>query len=192
MKGEYKMPASPGFQAYVNVQPAPAVAGDFASTNPRATVLAGPGALVAGPDGCYIGTFCWITPPPDPNGSPSLVNSFDAAGTGGPPDGFIGRNQQGLIIQYLQEAGMWIPQGFMVTVFRAGDFWVCNNGTTAATMNMQVLASPADGTASFVAAGSGNTWWYSGSAGAGAVAGPPAQPGELVKIYNKFPLLPGY
>jgi hypothetical protein len=185
------MPASPGFQAYVNVQPAPAVAGDFCTTNPRYTVLAGPGALVSGPDGCYIGTFCWITPPTDPNGSNALVNSYDAAGTGLPPDGFIGRNQQGLIIQYLQEAGMWIPQGFMVTVFSAGDFWVCNNGTTPATLNQQCFANPADGTASFGAGGIA-TPWYSASIGAAGSAGPPVLPGELVKIRNKFPLAPGY
>src|SRR5258706_14001213 len=39
------------FPNQVNVQPAPAVAGDFASTNPRSAYPAGPGGPVAGAAG---------------------------------------------------------------------------------------------------------------------------------------------
>ena len=42
------------FQQQVNIMPAPAVAGDFASANPRASVLNGPGDPVAGPNGNYL------------------------------------------------------------------------------------------------------------------------------------------
>ena len=51
-----------GFQKQVNLTPAPAVAGDFASTNPRASVPAGPGGLVAGLTGVIVGQFAWVDP----------------------------------------------------------------------------------------------------------------------------------
>ena len=47
------------FPNQVGVQPAPAVEGDFASSNPRFSVLFGPGGAVAGPLGLVIGRFCW-------------------------------------------------------------------------------------------------------------------------------------
>ena len=39
------------FQTAVNAVPAPGIAGDFASTNPRHSVLGGPTGIVAGPNG---------------------------------------------------------------------------------------------------------------------------------------------
>ena len=48
------------FQSVVNVQPAPAIAGDFASANPRWNVLAGPGVLVCGAAGVTVGRFACI------------------------------------------------------------------------------------------------------------------------------------
>ena len=45
-----------GFQKQVNLTPAPAVAGDYASANPHVSVLAGPGGLVAGVGGVTVGT----------------------------------------------------------------------------------------------------------------------------------------
>jgi len=50
------------FQTVINDQQAPAVAGDFASTNPFANVLAGPGALVAPAGGLIVGNFAWVGP----------------------------------------------------------------------------------------------------------------------------------
>lgn len=48
-------------QTQVFYQPAPAVAGDFASTNTnRFVVLAGPGGLVAGAAGLTVGLFAWL------------------------------------------------------------------------------------------------------------------------------------
>ena len=73
-----------GFQTQVNIQPAPAVNGDFASANPRTNVLAGPGALVAAAGGCIIGRFGWTD-----RATYSLVSN---AGPGA-PDGFVGRRR---------------------------------------------------------------------------------------------------
>lgn len=46
-----------GFQTKVNRQQAPAIAGDFASANPRASMLATEGTLVAGVSGVTVGVF---------------------------------------------------------------------------------------------------------------------------------------
>ena len=50
-----------GRQTAVSVQPAVGVSGDFCDLNPRYTLDAGAGALVAGPNGVRVGRFAWIT-----------------------------------------------------------------------------------------------------------------------------------
>ena len=58
-----------GFQTTVNLQQAPAVAGDFATANPRASFPAGEGQYVAGASGVTVGRFAWIDawcPTPEP------------------------------------------------------------------------------------------------------------------------------
>lgn len=123
-----------GFQGVVNTVQAPAVAGDFASTNPFASVLAGPGALVAPAGGLLVGNFFWV----GPNGqtSQSYVAGYQIA--------FLGRNQQALIVNYLGVATELVPSGFMVTGFNAGDFWA--NFPAGATVGNNVYADPNDGT----------------------------------------------
>lgn len=133
-----------GFQTQAAYNPAPAVEGDFASTNPRTTVLAGAAALVCGALGAVVGRFAWLSySQVDSDNAPAVVNTF---GTG-PVAGFIHREQQGLIEQYLQESTMLVPAGFPITVFDGGDFWVKNNGTTPAMINQKVYANYADGKA---------------------------------------------
>jgi hypothetical protein len=140
-----------GFQTSATYNPAPAVEGDFASTNPRATVLAGPGGLVAGDAGVIVARFAWATDEfVDADGAPAVLNSFGS----GPVTGFIHREQQGLIEQYLQEASMIVPAGFPVTAFSGGDFWIKNYGATQALPGQKAYANFADGKASFAASGS--------------------------------------
>ena len=128
------------FQQFVNTQPAPAVEGDFASANPRWNVLAGPGALVAGPAGVVIGRFGWW----------DQATNTQVANTGsGPPTGFVHREMQALITTYLTEYGMTIPPGFGVTLHSGGDFWVKNAGTTESAVNSKAYANLANGTVSF-------------------------------------------
>jgi hypothetical protein len=156
------------FQTSTNTVQAPAVEGDFASaTNPRATVLAGPGQIVADTAGCVVGRFAWL--------DTATRAKASNAGTGA-PDGFVHRGQQALITTYLGETSNTVPVGFPVEVFSEGDFWV-KAAATAAVGN-KVFAVNADGTAKFGAAGatvSGatETIWYARTAGA---------VGELVKI----------
>lgn len=132
------------FQGQVNVNPAPAVAGDFASANPRASVLAGAGALVAGVAGVVVGTFAWVDPV-----TGYLVNNFGV----GAPSGFVHREQQGLITTWLQSASQVVPAGLPITLHSAGDFWVTNAGSGAVTIGMKAYANSATGAITFAATG---------------------------------------
>lgn len=127
-----------GFQKQVNLQQAPAVAGDFASSNPRAVALAGQGALVAGVGGVTVGKFAWI--------DDDAVTVF-SRGTGNrKPHGFVHREQQALISTYLAESGNLVPAGFPVTLHNQGDFYATITGSTAATaLGQAVYATYATG-----------------------------------------------
>lgn len=142
-----------GFQQFVNTQPAPAVAGDFASANPRHNVLAGPGGLVAGPSGLNTGLFAWFSQTQlDADNAAIIANNFGS----GPVAGFVPREQQALIGQYLAISGVNIPQGFPVTLMASADVWVLNQGTTEALFGMPAFANYANGQASFAASGAGS------------------------------------
>jgi hypothetical protein len=166
------------FPNQVTVQPSPAVEGDFASANPRATLNAGPGGLVAGSSGVAVGRFVWITDQAiDTDSAPATVNNFysgvqpgAAPGVGSQaPAGLIHREQQGLITAYLGESSLVVPAGFPITVFNAGDFWIKNNGTTQATPGMYAYANFADGRASFSSGSQANIG--TGNTGAAACTG---------------------
>lgn len=147
-----------GFQKQVYIEPAAAVAGDFASSNPRSTVLAGPGALVADTAGVTVGRFAWA----DADGKVTNAGA-------GVPTGFVHREQQAVITIWLGEATMAIPEGLGVTLHNLGDFWAATK--TVATIGQKVFASNTDGTISTGAAGatiagSTETDWFVASAGA--------------------------
>lgn len=101
------------FQKVVNLNQAPGVLGDFASTNPFSSVTAAQGALVAPEGGLTVGNFFWVGPAGQT--SQSFVSGWQIA--------FLGRNEQALITQFLGEATLVVPAGFMVTGFNGGDFW---------------------------------------------------------------------
>jgi len=145
------------FQTQVNLQPAPAVAGDFASANPRATVLAGPGGLVAGNNvpqgltssigGVLVGRFAWAVPGTLMNQSSGEIDGMLTVNSNGSgaPTGFVHREQQGLITVFLEAATQLIPQGLPVVLHSSGDFWAVNDGTTASTVNEAIYAINANG-----------------------------------------------
>jgi hypothetical protein len=162
------------FQTSVATVPAPAVPGDWASSNVRMFVPAGPGGLVTGAAGLTIGRFAWLQPSPlDPNETPMIVNNFG----NGQPAGFVHREQQGLLTIYLAETSFLIPPGFGVTLISGGDVWVKNDGTTEALYDQFAYANYADGRISFAAAAAGATASATGSIAAstgsftGSIAG---------------------
>lgn len=121
-----------GFQTTVNLQQAAAVEGDFASTNPRRSVVSHEGTLVAGTGGVTVARFAWV------DGTGKVTN----AGAG-VPTGFVARSgQQGsaVITTYLAETSMQILQGFEVTLHESGDFWA-KQLIFPATVGQKVFAS---------------------------------------------------
>lgn len=147
------------FQTQVNSIQAPAVEGDWASANPRASVLAGEGALAAGlgviagvtVQGIVVGRFGWLSyQQVDNDEAPAIVNTFGF----GLPAGLVHRSQVGLIQNYLQEYSMVLPRGFQTALFNDVDMWIKNTGATYAQVGMKVFANYADGTAYAAAAGS--------------------------------------
>lgn len=123
-----------------------AVEGAFASFNPRFQILAGPGALVAEPNGLAIGRFGWA----------DLTSglAYSARQTSSDVLGFVYRPS--LDNQYWSTYGWrrtffdpvraaWISRGgFEVTMARRGDFWVRFQG--GAYVGQAVYATVADGT----------------------------------------------
>ena len=130
------------FQKTVNQQAAYGVAGDFASTNPFASVLAGGGEFVAPASGILVGNFAWFGPAGQV--SQSYVSGYQI--------GFVGRNEQALITQFLGETSLLIPPGFPVIAFNGGDFWAKFEG--GATPGQTVYADKTNGAPIAAAAGS--------------------------------------
>lgn len=142
------MSGTGGWQTQVYGQPAAAIAGDRASQNPIFSYDAGPGGLVAGTS-LFVGRFAWVTSPLDPNGTPSIANSFGA----GFPSGFLMNGQQGLQPTYLANAGMQVQPGYECALQISGDFWCVNDGATEALFGQKAYANLADGKITFAAAG---------------------------------------
>lgn len=134
-----------GFPNQVNTVAGIAFEGDFASSNPRASVLGGYGQFIAGAAGVYVGRFAWLSPSED-----GTVSNSGA----GMPSGFIHREGQAAIVDYLAEGSMLIPAGWGVTIMSAGDFYVKNNGSTYAKRGDTAYVNFADGKVTFGAAGS--------------------------------------
>lgn len=131
-----------GFQTQVKVNPAPALAGDFASTNPRASYPAPDSGFVTGAAGVTAGRFAWIEA-----GGKTILNTGS-----GKPHGFVPRLQQALITAFLAESGTLIPAGQPVDLMRTGDYFVSVTVANA-TKGQKAFAKLADGTIQPGAAG---------------------------------------
>lgn len=139
-----------GFQTQVYNQPAQGVSGDRATQNPISTFDAGPGGLIADAGGVTLGFFAWVTPPTDPNGTNSYASQTKGSG---PVAGFAYNWTQALNTVFLSDAGMVVPQGLPVALATQGDFWVINNGTTAAVVGQKAYAAFGTGAVSFAGTG---------------------------------------
>jgi len=126
-----------GFQSQVNITPAPAVAGDFASANPRSCVTGAAGAIVSGADGVTVGRFAWL--------SSDDKTALSRGTAPAAPDGFVHRALNALITTYLADSSMVIPEGRPVALFNEGDFWAVNTGPSACERGDSVYAVYATG-----------------------------------------------
>ena len=139
------------FQQTVYTRQAPAVAGDFASDNPREFYPAGPGGLVAGASGVTVGSFAWVSPSYiDWDSGPTIINSFGS----GIPAGIVHRQQVGLITTYLAEASLLVPVGNNVSLLTGGDIWLKNSATSGEVLpGYKAYANLATGAVTFAATG---------------------------------------
>lgn len=131
------------FQTSVNANPAPAVEGDFASANPRASVLAGEGQFVAGVGGVAVGRFARVKI------SDGTVTNADPGAAS--RTAFVHRDQISLITAWLGSNTMVVPDGVEITLHDDGDFWARFAG--GGTIGQKVFANYADGSCVAAAAG---------------------------------------
>lgn len=119
------------------------IEGDFCSANPRASMLAGEGQLIAGAAPVTVGRFGFA----DANG---LVSNN---ASGYKRVGFIGlRGQLVLITPWLGSFGMQIQPGFDMTMFESADVFI--RFAAGAALGQKVFASYEDGSAIAGTAGS--------------------------------------
>ena len=144
------MSGSGGIQTSVNTLQSPAVVGDWCDSNPRYSVDAGPFGLIAGPNGLIVGRFAWLDASIiDADGAPARANNSGY----GSPAGFVHRENQALIVNYLADASMLIQAGYECTLTSAGGVWANNDGATEALFGQKAFASQTTGKVSFAAAG---------------------------------------
>lgn len=129
------------FQRSLNRDLPRGVAGDFASTNPRNSILAGDSSLRTGED-IAVGGFAFA------DLETGLVAKAFTAGT---VIGFVHRNNQA-VVPLGQQASMLIPKGKEIALFSNGDFYAV--APAAVEVNDPVYALDADGSVSAVAASS--------------------------------------
>jgi hypothetical protein len=138
------------FQSTVNITQAPAIAGDFASLNPRHSALSPTGdgnlsGFIAGTGGVGVGRFVWAA-----SDGVTLTNAGEGA-----PLGFVAREMQALITTFLGEASLVVPVGLALgSIFDGGDFWARDTGAQAITRGMKAFGSYIDGSIRFGTAGS--------------------------------------
>lgn len=166
------------FQTQVNSQPAVGLEGDFASANPRGSMLAPPGfLLVSGASavvdpstgfstiGVILGRFVRVRNDTNAvsNADPGVASRL----------GFVHRNQPGaLITQYLGVATYVMVPGRELTVHDSGDFLARFAG--GATVGQKAFASYSDGSAIAAATGTtiagGSVTATAGAVGTGSIA----------------------
>lgn len=125
-----------GFQTFVNTNSPPGVVGQMASMNPRATVLAGAGALKA--DSVVAVTVGYFARATAAGLATGLI-------TGAGVIGFVANELQTVITDFLGQSRLTVQAGFPVTLFSHGDFWANVVGATAATLGQPVFALAATG-----------------------------------------------
>ena len=133
-----------GFQKQVNTYQAPAVDGDFASSNPRVVFLAGEGALIAGAAGVNAAKFAWV----------SGIKAYSYGTYPAAPQGFVANSLQASNA-FLAESGTLIAAGMPVTVYEKADFWVKNSGASTSVIGDTIYATYTNGAATAATAATG-------------------------------------
>lgn len=109
-----QQPTSSGFQQVCTIQPDLGEQGQFYGTNPRASLLAGPGIWLAPAGGLICGNHCWANPATGVVTQGLSANSQIA---------FVPRHNNAIITNFLGFSTLVIPAGLPVTLYSQGDFW---------------------------------------------------------------------
>lgn len=122
------------FQNQVYINPAQALQGDFASSNPMHYKLAGTGKMVADASGVLVGKFAAL------NADGTVTSVPGSAPSGGTSRfGFVHRENNAQIQTFLAESGMTIQVGQPVALFGAGDFFVRADVVVTQTRGTAIL-----------------------------------------------------
>ena len=163
------------FQTAINITQALAVDGQFASTNPRRSLLSVEGGFKAGAGGVFIAQFAWV----------DATNTL-LSGTGaGLPSAFIANVMtgfNGLMYGSGSPGGatFFIPSGFPVgNAFTSGDFWVRNRGAGAVVVGMKAFAGNTNNAGTQFAAAGATIANFTETKFIAATAG---GPNELIKM----------
>lgn len=124
------------FQTHVNIEPALGEEGDFYGANPRPSLLSPEGTLVAPDGGLIVGRFAWVDPATFAV-SQSLID--------GGQIGFLHRESQAVITEFLGEAVYVVNEGFPIVLHDQGDFWA--KFAAGAQPGQRVWADPGNGKA---------------------------------------------
>lgn len=133
-------------QSVVNIMPAPGISGEWCSSNPRHSMLAGVGALVAGSGGVLVGQFGWA------NQAGIVTNGYQGATS---RLGFVTIYQPVVNPNFLQISGLTVQAGQEIVLHDDADVWC--KFTSGAIAGQKVFAALADGSATAAAAGSADT-----------------------------------
>lgn len=177
----------------VGQKQAPALAGQFASCNPRRIALAGENGLVAGDDGTGYGTavarFVWIqTQPGDQfsqTGEPMVCTNRCPTATPNVAPLGVAHRDQSVNFPYIKDSeSHYLKSGKPIDCLVEGEIWIYNASTTdSVTLGMKAYARRADGRCLFdisgqLVTGAVETAWYACSS---------ADPLGLVKISTHRP-----
>ena len=140
------------FQNQVYINPAQAVQGDFASSNPMIYKLSSTGKMVADASGVTVGQFAEL------NADGTVTSVPGAAPSSTSRIGFVHREMNAQIVTFLAESGQTIQPGQPVALFGSGDFFA---------VPAVVTGTPSRGA---------QIWWdtLTGNLIAGAPASPPS------------------
>ena len=135
-----------GFQSFVNNALPPGIAGDFAGANIRANIVAGSFGYTATPAGVLVGDGGWA------NDATKQVSNYFQLGS---VPGFVHREGQAVITNFLGVSTLTILGGMEVTLMAQGDFW--GIFTAGATPGQKVYFDPLYGALSGNATGNSVT-----------------------------------
>lgn len=122
------------FQNQVYINPAQAIPGDFASSNPMVYKLASTGKMVADASGVKVGQFCVL------NADGTVTSVPGAAPSSTSRIGFVHREENAQITTFLAESGYTIQPGQPVAAFGKGDFFINADAITGTPSRGAIIA----------------------------------------------------